>query len=333
MKEVYPGIFLITEKGRFKAFKPPENIYILAGSDGLIYDAGYGDIKNIKYVYREIKKIKELYHDRNENFNLKRVLPSHAHPDHFSGLIGLRKYLGVKIILSKNTANIIRNKQSYQKFFRGNIYEDYLRLKTLRERIKEQIENIGTYVFYNKIFGLKYVSDPDLIIDADSTIIINEENWKVFPSPGHTPDHISLYNEDKGILFAGDNILKEITTWLGPPDSNIIDYINTIKRIQQLPNLKLIFTAHGNPITNPKERINEILKHREERTKQVLQLIKKNSIDGISPRQIVLKLYSQNSRMIRQIARGWVVLTLKMLEKQHLIKRSIMKKEIRFYPI
>jgi glyoxylase-like metal-dependent hydrolase (beta-lactamase superfamily II) len=333
MKEVYPGIFLITEKSRFKAFKPPENIYILAGSDGLIYDAGYGDIKNIKYVYREVKKVKELYHDRNENFNLKRVLPSHAHPDHFSGLIALRKYLGVKIVLTKNTANIIRNKQSYQKFFRGNIYEDYLRLKTLRERIKEHIENIGTYVFYNKFFGLKYVSDPDLIIDSDSTITINEEDWKVFPSPGHTPDHISLYNEDKGILFAGDNILKEITTWLGPPDSNIIDYINTIKNIQQLPNLKLIFTAHGNPITNPKGRINEILKHREERTQQVLHLIKKNSIDGISPRQIVLKLYSQNSRMIRQIARGWVVLTLKMLEKQHLIKRAIMKKEIRFYPI
>ena len=42
MKEVYPGIFLIKEKGTFGAIKPPENIYVLAGPDGIIYDAGYG---------------------------------------------------------------------------------------------------------------------------------------------------------------------------------------------------------------------------------------------------------------------------------------------------
>jgi glyoxylase-like metal-dependent hydrolase (beta-lactamase superfamily II) len=332
MKEVYPGIFLIREQGRLKALKPPENVYVIAGYNGLIYDAGYGDLKNIKFLYKEIKKIEKFYKERDEKFKITSVLPSHAHADHFSGLMGLRKYLGVKIILTEKTAEIIKNKHTYQKFFKANIYEDYLRVKTVKGRIREYFENFGSYLFYNKIFGIKYVNDADLIIEADSEIQINGEKWKIFPSPGHTPDHISLYNKDKGILFSGDNILKEITTWLGPPDSNIEDYIKSIKRIQELPNLKIILSAHGSPITNPKERIAEILKHREERTQQILRLIKKNANHGISPTQIVRKLYLGSSRMIRQMARGWVVLTLKMLEKKYLIKRSILKKEIRFYP-
>ena len=55
MKEVYPGIFIIREKGAYGTIKPAENIYILAGNDGLIYDAGYGKKKTIKYVMPKIK--------------------------------------------------------------------------------------------------------------------------------------------------------------------------------------------------------------------------------------------------------------------------------------
>ena len=40
MKEIYPDIYSITEKGSYGVFKPPENIYLLAGKDGLIFDAG-----------------------------------------------------------------------------------------------------------------------------------------------------------------------------------------------------------------------------------------------------------------------------------------------------
>ena len=96
MKEISPGIFLIKEKGSIKLRKPPVNIYIIAGEqDGLIFDAGYGDKKTIKYVIEEIEKIKALYASQNKNFKLTKVLSSHMHPDHFAGLYLLRKHLGI----------------------------------------------------------------------------------------------------------------------------------------------------------------------------------------------------------------------------------------------
>ena len=127
--------------------------------------------------------------------------------------------------------------------------------------------------------------------------------------------------------------MRSITTWLGPPDSNISEYIKTIQQIQSLPNLKLILSAHGSPIEGPTERLSEILKHRNEREQQVLNLIIQSSKKGISPDKIIKALYPKKGKFMHQVARGWVVLTLKMLEKQGKVTRIEEKKEILFFPV
>ncbi len=81
MKEVYQGIFLIEEKGRFS---PSDNIYVLAGNDGLIYDAGYGSRKALRYFFEEFKDIKKFYEKQNKQFKITRIIASHGHSDHFS---------------------------------------------------------------------------------------------------------------------------------------------------------------------------------------------------------------------------------------------------------
>ncbi len=334
MKEVYPDIFLIKEKGIFGAIKPPENIYILAGSDGIIFDAGYGTKKAVRHLTKEIKRIEQLYNEKNKEFKLTRILVSHCHPDHFSGLKRIRKALGIKVFLTQKSADIIKNKKSFIKSFETDAYKDYLRIrKTISRRIINGLRNVGSRLFYYRIYGVSYIDDPEEIIDSNSEIIINGEIWQIFPSPGHAIDHISLYNKEKGILFSGDNILRSITTWLGPPNCDVKDYINSIESIRELPNLKLIFAAHGSPIENPKERITDILLHREEREKQVLEIINDNSDNGIAPKDIIKAIYPQNSRFLHQVARGWIVLTLKMLEEKHLLRRQDTKKKILFFPV
>lgn len=333
MQEVYPGIFLIREKGSMGAVKPPENVYVLAGNDGIIYDAGYGTKKVLKFLIRELKEIEEYYRKQNKEFTITRILVSHGHPDHISGLTPLRDSLGLKVILTEKAANIIKDKSSFIKSYETDDYNDYLRIrKKIVRRLRNFFRNFGSRLFYNRIYGVSFMDDPDEIIDDNSEISINGETWKVFPSPGHSTDHISLYNEEKGILFSGDNVLRSITTWLGPPESNISEYIKTIKQLQSLPNLKLILSAHGSPIEKPKERLGEILKHRNEREQQVLNLIIQNSERGTSPDNIIKALYPKSGKFMHQVARGWVVLTIKMLEEQGFITRIEKKKKILFFP-
>ena len=331
MEEVIPGIFLIKEKSVFERIKPSENIYVIAGPDGLIFDAGFGNKKVVKFLIKEINKIEQMYRENKEDFKITRIFVSHGHPDHFSGLKRIKNSLGVKIVLTEKTADIIKNKKSFMKSFNADSYEDYLIIqKGFRYRIRSFLQKIMYSFFLKRIYGLSFIAEPDEIIKPNAEISINGEIWEVFPSPGHAVDHISLYNEEKGVLLSGDNVLSK-TTWLGPPNCSISDYIESVETIQKLPNLKIILAAHGPLINNPKERTIEILKHRKERTQQVIDIVKEFTENGTNPDEIIQKLYPNKKKMHIEITRGWVCLTLKMLEEQNFIKRMEGKKEIKFY--
>lgn len=333
MKEVYPGIFRIIEKGALRNLKPPENIYIFAGSDGLICDAGYGNKKTVKKLIADIKKIEELSKKQDKSFHLTRVFITHSHPDHFSGLKLLRKHLDVKVVVTKKTADIIKNKKSFIRIHHASTEDLMKDNSSFFSRLWGGIHGIFRWFFYKPLFGLTFLKNPDIVIEENSEISINGEIWTIFPTPGHASDHVSLYNEKKGVLFAGDNILRRVTTWLGPPDSHLSDYIQTIENLSRLPNLQVIFSAHGGPITNPKERIQEILKHRLRRTDQVQNIIQKKGAKGISPDEIIKELYPNAKLMKHELARGWVVLTLRYLEELNKIKSVSGKKGIKFFPI
>jgi len=330
MNEIYPGIFLIKEQGKFGEIKPTENIYVLAGNNGLIFDGGYGKNKDIKSFFNAFKEIKNFYEQQKKHFNITRILPSHAHPDHFSGLKKLRKKLGFKIVLTKEIANKIRSKKDFVEYFIADYKNDYFRTKiSFQVKFQRFLFNL----FYPHIYGISFIKDPDFIIKETSEIVINDEVWKTFPSPGHSSDHISLYNEKKGILFSGDNIIKHITTWLGPPDSSVEDYIKSIQFIQELPNLEIILSGHGTPITNPKKRIEEILIHRNERTQQILNIVQENAKNGITMKKVFQVLYPKARNVFFHVAGGWICLTLKMLEAQKLVTRKNTKKRVLFFPL
>lgn len=333
MKEVYPGIFRIIEKGALRNLKPPENIYVFAGSDGLICDAGYGNKKTVKKLIADIKKIKKLYKKQDKPFHLTRVFITHSHPDHFSGLKLLRKHLDVKVVVTKKTANIIKNKKSFIRIHHASPEDLMKNNSSFFSRLWGGIHGIFRWFFYKPLFGLTFLKNPDIVIEENSEISINGEIWTIFPTPGHASDHVSLYNEKKGVLFAGDNILRRVTTWLGPPDSHLSDYIQTIEDLSCLPNLKVIFSAHGGPITNPQERIQEVLKHRLRRTDQVKNIIQKQGTKGISPDEIIKELYPNVKFMKHELARGWVVLTLRYLEELDQIRSVSGEKGIKFFPI
>jgi glyoxylase-like metal-dependent hydrolase (beta-lactamase superfamily II) len=310
------------------------NIYILAGYDGIIFDSGYGNKKIVKFFLNEFKSIEEYYKKNDNDFNISRITVSHAHSDHFSGLNAISNKLGLKIVLTKGIANKIKDEVSFNKSFQADDYEDNLRLKnSILRKIWQNMRNRVEDFLYKKIFGLSYMNKVDKLIDENSEIMINDEVWRIISSPGHSPEHISLYNEKIGIILSGDNVLNMRSTWLGPPESNIEDYMESIKQYQKLPKLELILPAHGEIITNPKATLSAILLRMKEREEQILNAINQHSTKGLSPDQIMKIIYPKENKIKKIIARDWVVLMLKYLESKGLLKRQIKRNRILFFPI
>jgi len=322
VKEVYPGIFVIEEKGIFRSLKPPVNIYVITGSCGLIFDSGYGSRSSIRRFASEFEKINKICADRGVENDINRILLSHAHADHYSGLKPLREKYGFRIILTERMAGIIKSRAAYTESFRIDKPET---VSGLIHGLKKFIKNIKRFIeiwIYIRYWGVTFVSDPDEIIEDNSEIRINNELWEIFQSPGHSNDHISLYNREKGILLSGDNVLRSVNVWLGPPKSDIDDYEKTISDFMALDNLQIILPAHGKPVTDPYDRLDEILRWRRKRTADVKSIIKKIGSRPFTIDEILAALYPSQGKMKREFARGWVELTITKLIQEGMVKKG-----------
>jgi glyoxylase-like metal-dependent hydrolase (beta-lactamase superfamily II) len=83
--------------------------------------------------------------------------------------------------------------------------------------------------------------------------------FKVVSSPGHSPDHISLWRESDGVLIAGDAFRNMSYLTYGPKialpfDGFSIDPEQVKVSAQQLVNLrpKLVAFGHGSPVKGEK---------------------------------------------------------------------------------
>lgn len=322
LKEVYPGIFRITERGVLGMLKPPVNIYVITGKNGLVYDSGYGDGSSVRKFLKAYKEINRICSGRGTENHIDRILLSHAHADHFSGLRKLRKKPGFRVIISQEMKNIIKSGRVYR--------ESYTPADKKNQRIRpwhisyfiKQISRKFEFIIYTLYWGVSFMDDPDILIDSETSIEINGEMWEIFSSPGHSGEHITLYNKEKGILFSGDNVMNSINVWLGPPKSDLEQYENSLKKMLKLKGLKIILPAHGSPVTKPYERLREIIQWRKKRTDDILLILKNSFPSGISIKDILEKLYPSDSRMKKEFAGGWVELTLLKLEKEKKITRE-----------
>ena len=52
---------------------------------------------------------------------------------------------------------------------------------------------------------------PSVRLDEAETIPLGGREWVAVHTPGHTPDHLCLYDPDGGVLLSGDHVLPTIT--------------------------------------------------------------------------------------------------------------------------
>ena len=128
-------------------------------------------------------------------------------------------------------------------------------------------------------------------------------------TPGHSPDSVSFYLEDEGVLFTGDTVLGAATTTV----NDLTAYMHSLRRLRDLPNLQQICPGHGPLIDNPVQRIDAYLRHREQRERQVLKEMA--SGEALTSWQIMERIYTDVNPRLRRMADGNVRAHLRKLEQ------------------
>jgi glyoxylase-like metal-dependent hydrolase (beta-lactamase superfamily II) len=104
------------------------------------------------------------------------------------------------------------------------------------------------------------------VIEADGVTLL------ALHTPGHASDHLCYYLPQEKAVFTGDVVLGGSTTVIPAEDGDLLDYLNSLKRLQGL-DLERIYPAHGPVIDNAQAKLTEYIDHRMLRERQILDAL------------------------------------------------------------
>jgi glyoxylase-like metal-dependent hydrolase (beta-lactamase superfamily II) len=92
--------------------------------------------------------------------------------------------------------------------------------------------------------------------------------WQAVHTPGHTLDHLCLFDADAGVLLSGDHVLPTITphiSGVGTGRDPLESFLGSLERVRALPGVRTVLPAHGHPFDDLDARVEAIRTHHHER--------------------------------------------------------------------
>ena len=215
VSRVVPQVFAI-----YEPHQAEETIsYLIVGEkQALLFDTGMG-ISDIRKVTGELTHLPIV------------VLNSHTHDDHVGGNWQFETVYGMDTDFTRTNA------------------------KGSRQDAQEELGPGMICGGLPKGFDPKaYATRPWKIsrfLHDHDMIDLGGRTLEVVSTPGHTPDAIALLDRAHGLLLSGDTYYPA-PIWLYRPETNLDDYVASIKRLAALaPQLTLVLGAHNVPFAQP----------------------------------------------------------------------------------
>lgn len=109
---------------------------------------------------------------------------------------------------------------------------------------------------------------PQRRVRHNEAIRLGDRDWFAIHTPGHTLDHLCLYDPEHGTLVSGDHILPTITphiSGIATGRDPLGSFFASLDRCAALPSVKKVLPAHGHPFDDVVQRVEDIKEHHAER--------------------------------------------------------------------
>jgi glyoxylase-like metal-dependent hydrolase (beta-lactamase superfamily II) len=103
---------------------------------------------------------------------------------------------------------------------------------------------------------------------------------EVVPTPGHSPDHVCLFERERGWLFTGDLFLAERLRYLRE-DEDLDALIDSLGRVCALPATR-VFCAHRGPVRDGRAA----LERKRDRLSALRARVRELLAEGLSEREV-----------------------------------------------
>jgi glyoxylase-like metal-dependent hydrolase (beta-lactamase superfamily II)/8-oxo-dGTP pyrophosphatase MutT (NUDIX family) len=165
----------------------------------------------------------------------------------------------------------------------------------------------------------------DRLIEDGELIELNESStgitWRLRAmwTPGHARGHLSLYEERTGVLLTGDCVVGFGTVVIAPPEGEMRDYLDSLRKFLELPRLTALMPGHGPVLVDGRGKIEEYIAHRLDREGQIVAVMKRG--ERAIP-AIVKSVYKDLPEALHNLAEMSVLAHLEKLVADGLVVRS-----------
>ncbi|WP_436903585.1 MBL fold metallo-hydrolase [Halovenus halobia] len=196
---------------------------------------------------------------------IERVVLTHPHIDHVGGSLSIDGLTDLPHTVFEGTDEILRG------------FDDYL--GAARTEMAEFASGLtdGDPSADDQYFptDLDYATDEvaiERVVTAGDTVALGPYDCTVIHTPGHSHQHMSLYHEPSGVMLSGDIVSTNGHFMYGPVHWDIDEYRTGLQRIQAC-DPDLLLPGHGDPMTNPAERVADALEKVDQAEQAVEQVV------------------------------------------------------------
>jgi glyoxylase-like metal-dependent hydrolase (beta-lactamase superfamily II) len=236
------------------------NCFLAEGEDGYtVIDTGLHNETSVNTWEKELA-----------GKNVKDLIITHYHPDHFGYAGGFQEKYGSRVSMSKTDAE--NGLSAWEKSFLGNLQRNYELSGIPEKDAAEMAENTKSFVPlvtpYPKV---------DHYLEEGEKLKIGKLEYEVIFTPGHSEGLVTFYNQEENILIGTDHILPRITPnishWFHGDPNPLQSFYHSLDKIAKLE-VDLVIPSHGKPFRNGHQRVIELKEHHDERLETLLEILK-----------------------------------------------------------
>jgi glyoxylase-like metal-dependent hydrolase (beta-lactamase superfamily II) len=214
------------------------------------------------------------------------VIVTHSHPDHYGGAERIKAESGADIVTHRlfrtfydPTEPPDLSVEDAATFMRSPFDPPPWGGEPMRMEFGRRMK----FRVARRFPSLLRVPTPTVRIGDVERVTLAGREWVPVHTPGHTADHLCLFDPESGTLLSGDHVLPTITPHIsgltahGDPLTLFFDSLDKIAAFSS--DVRISLPAHGTPFTNTGERVEQIKQHHRDR----LDKIRKVSIDFDRP--------------------------------------------------
>ena len=159
---------------------------------------------------------------------------------------------------------------------------------------------------------------PDVAVGDGDEIAGPGWTVEVVHTPGHTSNHVCFALREEKLLFTGDHVMGWATSVISPPDGDLYDYLNSLRKLLDRDDERY-WPTHGPAIANPKQYVQSYLDHRLPREAQIVAALGQGPV---TIKALVPTMYAEVDKRLWRAAANSVYSHLLSLHREGRVRST-----------